>query len=77
MKKLYQHLTTRLNNPLAHKQAMIAVAVKMMKIMLPVCKKREMYDSNIVGNKPSNILLVAGLEKRSVSEHGLHQGNIS
>jgi len=49
IKKLYQYLTTRLNNPLARKQALIAVAVKLMKIMLAVCKKQEIYDPDKVG----------------------------
>jgi len=32
------------------KQALIAVAVKMIKVMLAVCKKREYYDGSKVGN---------------------------
>lgn len=59
MKKLYQYLITRPNNPLARKQALIAVAVKMMKIMLTVCKKREMYDPNKVGINQAAILVAA------------------
>lgn len=51
MKAVYEYLITRPQNPLARKQALIAVAVKLMKIMLAVCKKRESYDSNKVGNK--------------------------
>lgn len=51
MKSLYQYLTTRQDNPLAGKQALIAVAVKMIKVMLAVCKKREYYDGSKVGNR--------------------------
>lgn len=44
MKAFYEYLITRPQNPLARKQALIAVAVKLMKVMLAVCKKRESYD---------------------------------
>lgn len=50
MKNFYRYLTTRQENPLAGKQAIIAVAVKMIKVMLAVCKKREYYDGSRVGN---------------------------
>lgn len=50
MKAVYEYLITRPQNPLARKQALIAVAVKLMKIMLAVCKNRECYDSKKVGN---------------------------
>lgn len=59
MKKFYQHLITRLNNPLARKQALIAVAVKLMKIMLTVCKKQEMYDPDKVGINQAAISVAA------------------
>ncbi len=50
MKAFYRYMTTRQENPLAGKQALIAVAVKMIKVMLAVCKKREYYDGSKVGN---------------------------
>lgn len=49
MKNFYRYLTTRQENPLAGKQALIAVAVKMIKVMLAVCKRREYYDGSKVG----------------------------
>ncbi|WP_234701967.1 hypothetical protein [Desulfotomaculum nigrificans] len=36
---------------MAGKQALIAVAVKMMKVMLAVCKNRSHYDGSKVGNQ--------------------------
>lgn len=51
MKSFYEQLTNRKENPLVSKQALIAVAVKMMKVMFAVCKKRENYDGNKVGKR--------------------------
>ena len=53
MKAIYNHLRTRGQNPLAGKQALIAIAVRMMKIMLAVAQKHEHYDPNKVGNPNS------------------------
>jgi len=51
MKVVYEYLKKRPENPLAGKQALIAVAVKMMKIMLAVAQKQEHYDGNKVGDQ--------------------------
>ncbi|SHF67452.1 Transposase [Desulforamulus putei DSM 12395] len=51
MKAFYEYLKNRKENPLAGKQALIAVAVKMMKVMLAVCKNRSNYDGGKVGNQ--------------------------
>lgn len=59
MKAFYEYLKNRKDNPLAGKQALIAVAIKMMKIMLVVCKKREIYDGSKVGNKELATRLIA------------------
>jgi len=59
MKTIYNHLRTRGQNPLAGKQALIAIAVRMMKIMLAVVQKQEHYDPNKVGNPNSAAKLKA------------------
>lgn len=57
MKAIYNHLRTRGQNPLAGKQALIAIACRMMKIMLAVAQKHEHYDPNKVGNPNSAVKL--------------------
>lgn len=51
MKAFYEQLIHRRENPLVSKQALIAVSVKMMKVMLAVCKKREYYNGDRVGKQ--------------------------
>lgn len=48
MKVLYHHLTDRKVNPLKKKQAVTVIAIKVIKVILTLVKKGEMYDSNKV-----------------------------
>ena len=48
MKALYTHLKTRRENPLEKKQALVVVAVKVIKIIFALVKKKEEYDAKKV-----------------------------
>jgi hypothetical protein len=44
MKALYRHLTTRKDNPLKKKQALIVVTKKIITVIFSLIKKRENYN---------------------------------
>ena len=48
MKALYTYLKTRRENPLEKKQALVVVAVKVIKIIFALVKKKEEYDAKKV-----------------------------
>ncbi len=48
IKALYTYLKTRRENPLEKKQALIVVAVKVIKIIFALVKKKEEYDGKKV-----------------------------
>ncbi len=51
MKALYTYLKTRSKNPLEKKQALIVVAIKVIKILFALVKKKEEYDAKkVLGN---------------------------
>ena len=48
MKLLYRHLTTRKNNPLKKKQALVVVSKKIITVIYSLLKKRETYKPELV-----------------------------
>jgi transposase len=47
-KQLYSYLTKRQSNPLKKKQALVVIAIKLIKIMISLIKHKELYDSTKV-----------------------------
>lgn len=43
-KQLYQYLISRSQNPLKRKQALVVIAVKIIKVILALAQKKENYD---------------------------------
>jgi len=48
MKALYRHLTTRQNNPLRKKQALVVISKKIITVIYSLLKKREAYNPELV-----------------------------
>jgi hypothetical protein len=48
MKALYRHLTTRKNNPLKKKQALVVVSKKIITVIYSLLKKQETYRPELV-----------------------------
>jgi len=60
MKALYRHLTTRKNNPLKKKQALVVISKKIITIIFSLIKKREHYNPKLVlGSVRKEIMLAA------------------
>lgn len=60
MKMLYHHLTDRKENPLKKKQAVTVIAIKVIKVILTLVKKAEMYDgSKVLGEYRLNQIKAA------------------
>lgn len=48
MKLLYHHLTDRKENPLCKKQALVVIAIKIIKVILALVNKQQVYDAEKV-----------------------------
>ncbi|WP_077866235.1 transposase [Clostridium saccharobutylicum] len=47
-KEIYKHLTKRQNNKLTGKQALVALSVRLIKVMYTLCTKKSMYSHDKV-----------------------------
>jgi transposase len=60
MKTLYRHLTTRKNNPLKKKQALVVVSKKIITVIYSLLKKQEAYQpERVLGTVRKEMLLAA------------------
>lgn len=48
MKLLYHYLTDRKENPLCKKQALVVIAIKIIKVLLALVNKQQVYDAEKV-----------------------------